>query len=299
MKTRNLFLSGTLLFGLFLFNACGDDSNSVSPLSQDVNTDITEQDAELEDLVEAVSEELDAYLSEGTDISTSAQLKSNNENIPSCLTVESPDDAVYPIVITFDFGTENYEDRHGREKRGQIIVTKTGPYWEEGSERTVEFVDFYINDNAIVGSEKYKNEGLNDDGNLEFSINIDVTLETTENVSWTRKANKIRTMIVGADTENNAWDDEFLISGTSSGTSSLGCSVEREITTPIYRKRTCRFPLSGIVEIVKTLDGVTTTTWLNYGDGECDYTATVTEEDGNTKEITLENRFRKRNHSLQ
>ncbi|TLX77663.1 hypothetical protein E9993_03200 [Labilibacter sediminis] len=297
MKTKNLLLSGTLALGLIMFNACSENDADAPLVPQvEVNTDITEQDAEIEDLVESVFDELDAYLSADTETSTSAQLKSAEENPIGCPTVivDRPEDARYPKVVTFDFGTENCEDRHGRLKRGKIIVTKTGPHFNAGSERTVEFDDFYVNDNSVDGTRKYKNEGQNDDGNWEFSTDIDVTIETTEEISWTRKAAKTRTMIAGADTKRYPWDDEFLITGTSSGTSSLGFGVEREITTAIYRKRTCKFPVSGIVEVVKTKDDVQTKTWLDYGAGECDYNATVTDEEGNVKEITLGKRFKKR-----
>ncbi|WP_066629900.1 hypothetical protein [Labilibacter marinus] len=295
MKTKNLLLSGALFAGLLMFNACDDSPTVDTPAEPTVDTDITEQQIAIDDVVESVFDELDATLSTDYEMGSTTELKSAGEQV-GCPTVivDRPEDAKYPKTVTFDYGTENCEDKHGRLKRGKIIVTKTGPHWQAGSERTVVFEDFFVNDNSVEGSRKYKNEGLNEDENWEFSVNIDVTVETTEEISWTKKADKIRTLIAGGDTKGYPWDDQFLITGTSSGTSSMGYSVAREITTPILRKRDCRFAVSGIIEIVKTKDGEAKTTWLDYGDGTCDYKAVVTDEEGNTKEIMLGKRFKKK-----
>ena len=295
MKTRNLILSGAVILGVIMFSSC--DNNDGDKIDTDVDTEAVEQSAAIDDIVESVFDELDAELATDQELAGTATLKSSVES-STCLTVtfETPDDARYPKVITFDYGTENCEDRFGRVKSGKVIVTKTGPFWEAGSERIVTFEDFYVNDNAVTGSRNYKNEGVNEDGFWEFSIAIDVTIETTEGISWTRTANRIRTMVAGADTPRYAWDDEFLITGSSSGTCSEGYSVEREIVSPLHRKRTCRFPVEGIVEIVKTKGEEATKTWLNYGDGECDFEATVTDEEGNEETIYLGKRFAKRNN---
>ena len=290
MKTRSLLLATLVLLGIS-FTACEkSDSNA---LNNDMDTNIEEQTVAVDDIVESAFDELDASLTQDIELGGTSELKSALED-KGCPTIDIvlPEEGKYPLQVTFDYGTENCEDRYGRQKRGKIVVIKTGPHWETGSERTVEFVDFFVNENSVIGTRKFKNEGQNNDLNWEFSINIDVTVETTEGIIWTRKADKIRTMISGADTPRNIWDDEFLVTGTSSGTSSKGYEVVREITSPIYIQRICRFPLSGIIEIVRTLGDDTYTTWLDYGTGECDYKATVSDENGNEVEITLGGRFK-------
>ena len=292
MKTRNLILSGALLAGLVMFSAC-DKSDSPN-FDTDVETDVIEQSEAIEDIVESVIDEIDAALASDLEVAGEAALKSAAEEV-GCptVTVDRPEDARYPKVVTFDYGTENCEDRHGRMKRGKVIVTKTGPHWTEGSERTVVFEDFFVNDNAVEGSRTYRNEGQNEDGNWEFSTTVNVTVTTIEEISWTRAADKIRTLVAGADTKN-VWDDEFLITGTSSGASSEGYSVAREITTPLLKKRVCRFPVSGVIEIVRSKDETSVTVLLDYGTGECDNKATVTDEEGNVEEIMLGRKFKAR-----
>lgn len=287
MKTRKLILSGAVLLATLGFTSCDKNDNPET----NIETDVTEQTLALDDIVESVVDELDAVLSVDTE-PTATSLKSTvQENTCLTVTFANPEDATFPRIITFDYGTENCEDRHGRLKRGKVIVTVTGPYWIADSQRTVEFEDFYVNDNKVEGTRIYKNEGQNGDLNWEFSMNVNVTIETTEGKTWTRTATKTRTLIAGADTPRYPWDDEFLVTGTSSGSSSDGYSVTREITTPIYRTRACRFPLSGVIEIVRTIDDISETTWLDYGTGECDYTATVRDSDGNENTITLGKRF--------
>ncbi len=296
MKTKNLILSGVFFLGLVAFSSCDDSSSVVESLDNSLDTDVIEQQEAIEDAVESVFDDIEATLSTDFEMSSTTQLKSASEDempvgCPAVI-IEHPEDTTYPKVITYDYGTENCEDRHGILKRGKVIVTKTGPHWEAGSERTVVFEDFYVNDNSIVGSRTFQNEGQNEDGNWYFSVNIDVTVETTEEITWTHQVSRIRTLIAGADTPRYPWDDQFLITGTSSGSSSLGYSVTREITTPVLKKKDCRFPVSGMVEIVRTKDGVSAKAWLDYGEGECDYKATVTDEDGNVEEILLGKRFK-------
>jgi len=290
MKRNSLFFAGVFLLTVLL-SSC--DKNETNGIDSDLNTNIEEQSAAVDDIVESVFDELDSSLSLDAELGSTASLKSTSEDT-GCLTVtiELSEGGGYPIVATFDYGTVNCEDRFGRLKRGKIIVTKTGPHWEAGSEHTVVFEDFYVNDNKVVGSRNFKNEGQNVDLNWEFSITTNITIETTENITWTRTANIIRTMIAGSDTPRYIWDDEFLVTGTSSGVSSEGYSVMREITTPLYRKRICRFPVSGVIEIVKAYNGISTTTWFDYGDGECDYKATISDDSGNSAEISLIARFK-------
>ncbi len=298
MKTKNLILSGSLFVGLFIFNACNNNETKVTPESGDINTDVIEQEIALEDLEESVFDELDSYFAEEIELAGISGLKSAAEDdkpigCPT-ITIDRPEDAKYPKIVTFDFGIENCEDRFGRIKRGQVIVTVTDRHWNEGATRTVEFKDFYVNDNSITGSKINKNEGKDEDNHWYFSHVIDVTIETTEGITWNRKVDKIRTMVAGDETKAPR-DDAFLITGTSSGTSSKGYSVSRKITTPVYRERVCRFPLSGIIEIIRTKDEVSTTIWLDYGNAEtCDYKATVTNAEGEIKEIALGRRFKKK-----
>ncbi|MGQ1785944.1 MULTISPECIES: hypothetical protein [unclassified Saccharicrinis] len=297
MKTKNLILSGMLMAGLFMFNACDKNDSAVMD-SDDVDTDVVEQSVSIEDLEESIFDEIDVYLSQESELAAVSELKSalEDDEPQGCPTVyvDRPEDARYPKVVTFDFGEENCEDRFGRMKRGKVIVTVTNRHWVEGATRTVEFEDFYVNDNGISGSKVYTNEGKNDDDKWYFSTVINITIETTEGITWTRTVDRTRTMIAGDDTRN-VWDDAFLITGGSSGTSSEGYSVTREITVPVYRERVCRFPLSGNVEIVRVKDDVSKTVWLDYGSSDtCDNKATVTDEDGNVKEISLGGRFNKK-----
>ena len=78
-------------------------------------------------------------------------------------------------------------------------------------------------------------------------------------------------------------DDQFLKTGGGTITVDNTMTFERNITEALFIDRTCRYPLSGVVEITK--DGEIMS--INYGDGECDNMATVT-KDGIEEEIDLE-----------
>jgi hypothetical protein len=286
MKTKHFVIPGILFASFFILNSC-DQTNDVTSFNKEVaDTNITEQNEAIEDIIEGVFDDIDSYLAADTELYPQLKSGDNSANCPNIL-IEQPEDTKYPKVILFDYGDENCQDEFGRQKRGRVIVTKTASHWKVGSERRVEFDDFFVNDNGVTGKRKYKNEGKNEEGHWTFEVDVDITIHKTEDVEWTKKTTRTRTLIAGADTRKQNNDDVYLITGTSVYTNTKGYTIIREITTPLYREKVCRFPSSGIVEIVKEKNNTSTTQHLDYGNGECDNIATLYNESGESKEITL------------
>ena len=78
-------------------------------------------------------------------------------------------------------------------------------------------------------------------------------------------------------------DDEFYLTGTSTGTHCEGKSVTKTITEKLHIARSCKHPLSGTIEI----KGDRGEKILDFGAGECDSEATITGEKG-TKQVDLD-----------
>ncbi len=291
MKTKSLFLSAIIATGL-IFSSCEKKDEPIEQ-PEDIEA-IVQEDAEIEDIIDAVSDQVDAFTSldiEGSYPELSdINLKSATEEIeyPIVTKEHLEEGKFYPVKITIDYGPENHKIIVHRTReawvRGKIIIVKTGPHRRAGTTRTVTFEEYYFNDNNVEGSKVYENLGKNDDGNIVFAWTVEIKVTTPEGKWLSKIENKQREKIAGADTKN-IWDDEFLVRGSSSGSKSNGFTYNRTILdeNPIWRKRVCRFPVKGTVSIVNSRRTYT----LDYGDGECDAIATVTDSEGNTKEITL------------
>lgn len=83
-------------------------------------------------------------------------------------------------------------------------------------------------------------------------------------------------------------DNVFLITGQGIYTGKTGAVYTREIITPLRRELSCRFIVSGVLEVSKNEYTVS----LDFGDGTCDAKGALTYPSGKTNEILLR-RFNK------
>ena len=63
----------------------------------------------------------------------------------------------------------------------------------------------------------------------------------------------------------------------------LGNVYMKEITTPLRRELSCRFIVSGVLEISRNDN----TASLDFGDGSCDAKGILTQPDGTESEVFL------------
>jgi hypothetical protein len=199
-----------------------------------------------------------------------------------CATV-THDTTTNPRTITINFGSTNCMCADGKNRRGIINVSYTGPYRDSNTVITHTFSNYFVNDNQVTGTKTVTNMGHNANNQLYYNIyeNGAIYKATGGTISWT--SNRVRTWISGESTVFNWLDDVYLISGSGNGTSSNGTQFTVSITSPLRVELSCPRIVSGTVDI--TPAGKSTRT-LDYGAGNCDYTATVT-VNGNTYTITL------------
>ena len=95
-------------------------------------------------------------------------------------------------------------------------------------------------------------------------------------------ANRTREWIEGYG--SGFWGDNvFLISGKGTYTGKLGNVFMKETIVPLRRELSCRFIVSGIMEISRN----DATASLDFGDGTCDAKGILTYPNGDSKEIFL------------
>jgi hypothetical protein len=238
----------------------------------------------------------DAALSEALfdDVFTSLEIASGLAEIgksasvlDSCplITITSAGQEFWPRNIVIDYGT-GCEGLYDVVRSGKIIITLSGPRNEEGSVRTLTFQDYYVNGAKIEGTKTVTNFGPNNNQNVVFGVGLaggKITFPDQKTI--THEFERQREYIEGYATWN-PWDDKCLISGVAAGTNLDGVTYTHTIVNSLEWHAACRFLVRGTIGF--EIEGIEPFT-LDYGDGECDATATLSRGD-ESKEITL--RFR-------
>lgn len=184
-------------------------------------------------------------------------------------------------TLIIDWGTTNCDCNDGKQRRGKIITTWTGSYYNQGSIIKHVPQNYYVNDNKIEGQMTVQNMGVNGQSQPYYNVNINgtATLASGEIVNYT--STRVRTFTAGYNTQLYFMDDEYDITGTASATVVNGDGYDAVITSPLHVKVGCPYVTKGSLEFTPT--GKSTRT-IDYGGGACDATFTIT-INGNTYTI--------------
>ena len=200
------------------------------------------------------------------------------------ITVDHPDSTYFPKIITIDYGTTGYVDARNDTLQGKMIITISNKLWKSGATKTIKLVDFYVNGNNIKGTKVITNNGLNADKQPSMTDVVSDTIIRVDKSTIIRNATRTRTRISDNGTPKNTWDDEFSITGSSTGVNAKGVAYTVTITNPLIIYNNYKFFVQGTI----TTTTQTRTATLDYGDGTKDNKATLT-INGVTKNITLKN----------
>lgn len=198
-------------------------------------------------------------------------------------TVERPEDARYPKVVTISYDSACTSGMNHTVKNGTIIITITGQPSVEGSQRIVTFENFSVNGYLIEGTKTITFMSANQ----WTSVLENGKITTPDGKVITRNAEHTRTQVAGMDTEERS-DDAFEITGWASGQTAEGYDYSKEITEPLLQTKDCFWITKGIVEV--TIGDTNFT--IDFGDGTCDNLAVKT-IDGVSEEFELEMKCRK------
>lgn len=241
------------------------------------NDEVADGDAQDQALVESVFNDVNNIIDQAMDFEWPTGLKNDlNDNRPHLApcAVITLDTVSIPPRFIIDFGDENCLGSDGNYRRGKIIISFTGRFWQPGTVITTTFEDYYVNDNHVQGSKVVTNNGLNNEGNMWWTIVVDGSVTRPDNggmITW--QSDREREWIEGMDTPRFHRDDVFLIRGLSVSTRPDGTTLTSTITNDLRKPVACRWIVSGTVEIIPSNRP---TRILDYGDGACDRIATVT-----------------------
>jgi hypothetical protein len=285
MKTRVIMMITAL--AVISFSSCKKNPSSGVIDQQSIN--LADDDAVTEVVFEDVFNTADNATIILDQMGKSLDTKSETVLSDSCptITITRPTAALWPKTVTVDYGT-SCTGINDNVRSGKIVIEVTGPRLQQGSKRTVSFVNYFFNGIKVEGTKVLENMGYNSNQNLVISVKLtDGKLTLPDGKTIERSADHQREWIAGLLTRN-IWDDECLITGSATGKNIDGLTYTNTITTALHWTRACRFIVSGVVNIQKSgMEPVQ----LDYGSGECDAKAVVTRGDV-SKEILLKNKHR-------
>ncbi len=198
--------------------------------------------------------------------------------------VEHNDNGLFwPRKWTLTYAAEGCTDPRGNIRKGAIQVELTDFWKKDNAQRTVEYKNFYYNNAKIEGKLTILNTGLNDSGNFTFTRKFDNGLllrGDTAQMTW--DCNKNVEMTAGSATYRMN-DDIYSVTGGSTGVNFDGKNFTMEIVNALQYHTGCFYPVSGTLTIQTEGQSIVE---IDYGDGECDNVATMT-QDGISTEIEL------------
>lgn len=276
MKLKFL-LPACAAFAVIALGSCKKDSSSDSTeiaatfelsADQGIADNIT-QDANdiLNDA--AVSNNFMGALSSGQTSQTSFTGGSNQTSfLPPCASVTVIPLLGFPKTVTIDFGTA-CTSANGVTRSGKIHVTVSDSLRHPGSTAVMTFENYYVNN--------YKKEGT-----ITWTNTSTATVRSWHRVCqdgkitapnghyWTHFGAQDIVQSMGAGTVTTA-DDELSITGSHTVTNMNGVSRTGTILTALKKKTACNWIDSGTYQV----QGPNHNAIIDYGNGTCDNTATI------------------------
>ncbi len=201
-------------------------------------------------------------------------IQSANHDTCASVTWSLSNDLSYIDSVTIDYG-EGGCTWQGRTKTGKILVTMDGKGSEEGTNTKVELIDFTIDGYKVEGIKQIETTSVT--RLLGFPINWTEHVTVSNGKITSPNGNEKFTWTSDRIHKAGLIDNEIilLIDGTINGVNTKGESftITTNSNNPIKFVWGCPRVVSGILNI--TPAGKSTRT-IDYGDGTCDYKATVT-----------------------
>ena len=177
----------------------------------------------------------------------------------------------YPKTLTIDYG--NNCDNNGHIISGQITATISGRIRLEGTTISIAFTNFIIDSVEIDGTIALTVDTVNVlDHYICFSSDFTACELTTQSGTTTFDANFSSKWFINELT--NYTDDVFdIASGTFSGTTNNAKTYDLTVLKTLVFTVDCKTIVEGEIK-VETTESVYPAT-IDFGDGTCDHTATV------------------------
>lgn len=201
-----------------------------------------------------------------------APVKFGIPHISDCATV-TVSSSTFPKTITVDYGTACSEGKR-HVKSGKIIIEMSDTVVNAGAIQTIKYENFYIDSMKVDLTATRKNLGKNASGNWVVETSWEQIVTQSDGDIIVQKNSESIEWVSGFETTDKA-DDVYYKTGAGTITVNNTLKFSRTITTALLYDKSCGYIKSGKVELNR--DGSVTV--IDYGDGTCDSSATVTAND--------------------
>ena len=277
LKTLN-YAGGMLMAAALLFSCNKEES---TPIVEQETFEVAELKAS--DESELISEEIlniaeDVYTAD--EVLSTSRFSYNSDFLPDCVTITTVVTSTTK-ERTIDFG-EGCELPNGNVLSGIIFLSYSKDMEQATNTLSLSLENFTFNGVAIEGGASIERMRSNANGNPQSDANASYSATWPNGDTASFSGNRTREWIEGVGT--GFWGDNvYRISGQGTFTGPQGNVFMKETITPLRRELSCRFIVSGILNISRN----DATASLDFGDGSCDAKGMLTYPDGTTAEIFL------------
>ncbi len=246
-------------------------------------TSISAAELVYSDETETISE---AVLGIAEDVYATDEIKATlkgdyrSDFLPDCVTITTVITSISKEK-TIDFG-DGCELPNGHILGGIIHLSYLKDMALATKTLSLTLENFTFNGVAVAGSATVVRKRSNNNGNPQSDANAAFNATWPDGSTASFEGNRTREWIEGHG--SGFWGDNvFLITGQGTYVGRLGNSFTKEIIEPLRREWSCRFIVSGVLEVSRN----DATASLNFGEGNCDAVGILTHPDGSSEEIFL------------
>jgi hypothetical protein len=173
--------------------------------------------------------------------------------------------------IKIDFGT-GCTSPSGVIRKGIINIALTDSVRKTGSIATTTFDNYYVNGFKKEGTITRTNTTVAGSGTRSFTRVVNNgKITSPAGKVWTHASNVTITQTAGVSTPCDLTDDVYTLAGTRTATNAAGKTRTSTTQTPLQKKMSCANIDQGILQV----QGTSHTAVINFGNGSCDNTATI------------------------
>ena len=203
-------------------------------------------------------------------------------NTLSCASVTITPQNSFPKTMVVDFGANGCTSADGVSRKGKINITLSDSVHHPGSTAVMTFDNYYVSGFKVEGTITWTNTSTPNSISWTRQVTNGRVVTPLSGYYWLHEGTKNVTQTAGANTPLNLLDDVYSVTGNHTVTNPAGKSRTVTIMEALEKKTICHNVSKGKMKI----QGPNHFAILDYGDGSCDNTATIT-IDGNPPRTIL------------
>ncbi len=301
MRTKTTILktlTALVITGAICITSCKKDSNSSTTggsnntSAQNLSTSGATSDGAYDDAFNVGFQtgndnNLMSIAAQSGGVSTNSLRTINGINGYYCATVTLKTTAgSFPDTLVVDFGSGCTSSGDGIARSGSITYIFSGKLGTPGTVISASFNNYTVNGYQLGGTYSITNSS----GVSGFSLTTQVqngTIVYPNDSSYTFSGTKVLSLNTPVDSTNILNNSFDITGGYTISNTNTGESLTATVTTPLLKKLSCEYIVSGIIGFVYTKgSAITVNGTLDYGDGTCDNSAVIAIGTA-TKTVTL------------